>query len=552
MNPDQIDKLFRDKLKNRHFEMNENSWEKMEAKIRADQRKKWLKFLIPALFLGLVAGICGFIKFGNSEAENSLGETPSKAIEHHETNASGKQELQENALQFDNEENQIDFTNENESSSEQVNGLQGTQDSKGLSHNKNSDVDTGSAEHRDNDGINPNTAIQGSEDQNNALFGLRNNPNTGANDGKVEINRKGDKENSLTGSTKDDPAHYSDNLSQNSSGNENKASGSQPLAENQNNNSFASIETTANSEIGNTENSSSSDELTLADMKRENLSGVSPSLELYDSIFEVKIPHVSNWKKEIGFFYGQSLINKNLTSNSAIWNEAVQFRNENESSVRTGEYGIEFSLSRNRLSLQTGLSSIQFGEEIAYPQGERDSLEIMISQETQYIDTTYVVNILDTAGMVIDTMVVTEILDSIIVTTVDSTLITYPGNLDLQNGKTSITYFEIPLQLGYSFRAGKWNFRPQAGVSYGLLRATKGFYIQNELDELIEISEIEVLRKNIWNALYGIRVSYAIDPNFNIQMQLGQRRNLNSIFETEDFLQKYRSSFVRLGVVYRF
>ncbi len=537
-----LDKLFRDKLKEREFEVSETAWASMSDKLDTETssvsrplRFWWLLFLAGSL------GVVLFTFWPNSQMDESLILSEK---DNQETNVL----LEENEVLLQRSIGLKSDLNESENSIEEETRLIKDEKDKELAITNNNS-------------LSPTENIKTDLNQ-KASFNLskgNSNPNKESdmlssdkeNDG--ELNLSSDKLNGIKN------IRHSGKNAETGDQESQKPQINMPSLTDVHNNEGSDLSDYPDVKdfVGNTRpeiQDKGIENLNLFKSKLidTKLSLLTPNYELNTIDFIPNKLLYKKWNFELGFFAGISSVSKKLSTSIPDFEAAVSYRNQNEEKDIKPEWGLELDYSNHKWSLQTGLTFGEYGEEIQYEDILQDSTVFTQNTEIQFIDTMFWEFELDTAGMVIDSIWTTQIIDSIEVTTIDSMLVQFTNNLSEKNGRTRISYFEIPLVMGYKFRKNKLEFRPEIGVSLGVLKAKEGYYLSNENDELVRISEDVIFRKTILNAIYGFRLGYHISSNFKVNLHLGQRKNLNSVFENTDVNQRYTSSFARIGLRYTF
>jgi hypothetical protein len=112
--------------------------------------------------------------------------------------------------------------------------------------------------------------------------------------------------------------------------------------------------------------------------------------------------------------------------------------------------------------------------------------------------------------------------------------------LNAQNGKTTISYWQIPLYFSYQFDIGDFYLSPGIGVNIGFLKVTRGYYMNENIDGLIQInSGYSVMRKTLISGQINLGVGYKLGDKFAIEATPTYRFNLGNAFENSGIIQKY-------------
>lgn len=129
----------------------------------------------------------------------------------------------------------------------------------------------------------------------------------------------------------------------------------------------------------------------------------------------------------------------------------------------------------------------------------------------------------------------------------------YSGAVALNaNGRSRLTYVEIPLSAGYDWANKRWGFSLQGGISAGILLGAKGQYVSlnsfnNDLFDLN--SNKSTFRKTQLNLLVTPSVNYFMNENTNVFVSPLYRLNLQPVTATGAAInQKYYGMGLRVGI----
>lgn len=129
----------------------------------------------------------------------------------------------------------------------------------------------------------------------------------------------------------------------------------------------------------------------------------------------------------------------------------------------------------------------------------------------------------------------------------------FSGNVALNaNGRSKLTYLEIPISAGYDWASKRWGFSLQGGISAGVLLGAKGQYVSlNSFNsELFDLSSNKsTFRKTQLNLLVTPSVNYFLNGNTNVFVSPLYRLNLQPVTATGAAInQKYYGMGLRIGI----
>ena len=116
------------------------------------------------------------------------------------------------------------------------------------------------------------------------------------------------------------------------------------------------------------------------------------------------------------------------------------------------------------------------------------------------------------------------------------------------NGKTTFSYIEIPIMLGYYKQLNNWNFGINTGVSIGLLTQKSGYYINQDLQSI----SIASSQKVIYNYLLSPEISYNFTEKLSLGIQPFFKLGLNNLSISEPIDRKYYSIQLNAKISYQF
>jgi len=263
-----------------------------------------------------------------------------------------------------------------------------------------------------------------------------------------------------------------------------------------------------------------------------------------------------NKKQSNQFFFrlgaGINYIDKNISSNS--YPDYVLRRNNEESAALYSSFNMHFGVSKNRFSVSTGVELNQYGENIKYDNwliGDIEKINSNIIYVTDSISNT--VNYYFQGNEFNQTSFSYET-DSLLVN--DTTLVKGQVSKELSefSSRTMFSYVELPVILEYSVYSNRsLAISLNSGLSIGFLRATRGYYLNPELNELMEISNNNMIRKAVLNGRIGTSFNWKIGDKSSVFVNPEYRFNLQSVFNKQsDLDQRYQTIGLQFGIMKRF
>jgi hypothetical protein len=263
-----------------------------------------------------------------------------------------------------------------------------------------------------------------------------------------------------------------------------------------------------------------------------------------------------NKKQSNHFFFtlgaGINYIDKNITSNS--YPDYVLRRNNEENAAFYSSFNVHFGLNKNRFSISTGIELNQYGENVKYDNwliGDIETINSNILYITDSISNT--VNYYFQGNEFNQTSYSYET-DSLLVN--DTTLVKGQVSKELSgfSSRTMFSYVELPVILEYSVYSNRsFAISLNSGLSIGFLRATRGFYLNPELNEVMDISNNNTIRKAMLNGRIGTSFNWKIGDKSSVFVNPEYRFNLQSVFNKKSGLdQRYQTIGLQFGIMKRF
>ena len=261
-------------------------------------------------------------------------------------------------------------------------------------------------------------------------------------------------------------------------------------------------------------------------------------------------------KKSDRFFVkigsGINYVDKKL--NATTYPDYVSRRNSEEDAAIYSSFNLHFGWKKQRFSLATGLEMNQYGEEIKFNNWLIGDVESINSNLVYFNDSSLNSVSYYIQGNEFTQTNFTYVTDSSIV--YDTTLSKGQISQDLSqfSGRSMLSYFEIPIILNYtlySFRSIEFSIN--GGLSLGLLRESRGYYLNQTLNELTDISKSDMIRKAILNGRVGVALHWKIGRKSSLFLQPEYRFNLQSTLNnSSEVNQRYLTAGLQFGLIRRF
>ena len=246
-------------------------------------------------------------------------------------------------------------------------------------------------------------------------------------------------------------------------------------------------------------------------------------------------------------YAGMSQVSKKMESTlSADW---LKRRKEEESALLLPYAGLQWSHTRGHLEWRAGLEFSMLGERTNYsPYADGDYTRSYQSwQPIQYTvtdtDSTYIFGILfyNTRNELVN--------DSVYTTTTDSLNgIHYDAEMVANNGINRWYILEVPVEVVYQVRKGRWSTGLSAGLSAGWVLQTRGTYINSEQEGFAPMKRENNMQLAL-QARAGIELGYALNERARILLRPAARYQLTGLSTAEKVRQRYRMLGVQAGVL---
>lgn len=254
----------------------------------------------------------------------------------------------------------------------------------------------------------------------------------------------------------------------------------------------------------------------------------------------------------IGAYTGMQVVNKKIKSDP-ILTEYADIRNTSEKKINTVYFGINLTVEKNDFLLQTGMEYNTIGE---YNNYEAKSKQWLKSDENVWDVYNKQIIKVDTVfhfGLVNYNQTIVNVKDSTLLTISDSVFAYHTdSNIVKANGKTAISYLELPLMIGYQLKFGKAAVSPFAGITVGYLITSNGMYINKTMTGIEEISGGNLINTISFNYQLQLQLSYTINNNLMLVITPHYRNNMLSVSSKSSGIStKYSAFGTSFGLSYK-
>ncbi|MEI2674849.1 MAG: hypothetical protein V9F05_12485 [Chitinophagaceae bacterium] len=224
-----------------------------------------------------------------------------------------------------------------------------------------------------------------------------------------------------------------------------------------------------------------------------------------------------NWYGALSF--GADFTSTALSSTNPSLTDWVNYRTAGETLIPTLGVSFEAGLNIKQFTVGTGFNLYNYSSEADY-----QFTTITVDTIVEYI---------------YDTLMV-EIIDSFYIISNDTVEQNFSGN-------NTLSYWEIPLLVGYQFKAGNWRFGLSTGPSFAQLSNTKITYPNYSL-QTTETLQPDYFKNSYFNWIAKPSVTYMFTDNIGFGINGMFRWNLGSIVENADIQQQYSGYGIQVGL----
>lgn len=245
---------------------------------------------------------------------------------------------------------------------------------------------------------------------------------------------------------------------------------------------------------------------------------------------------------------GMMLVTKSLSANG--FDDYVSRRNAEEQQALFSSWQLGMRFQIKRWSLGTGLELNQYGEKIRYDNW-LNGINTTVNTNTAYNnDSLTIIQRYYVQGNEFDHPVTQYFTDTVYTNDTLSVAGKVPSDVSQVNSRTMLSYIEIPLSIQYNLvEKRRFTAGVQAGVSLGLLREKRGYYVDRQLSEFSNLKDSPDFRTVIFNARMGLDMRYYFHPATSVFIRPEFRTNLQSVFKSTTGIQQHYSAWgLTIGV----
>ncbi len=135
---------------------------------------------------------------------------------------------------------------------------------------------------------------------------------------------------------------------------------------------------------------------------------------------------------------------------------------------------------------------------------------------------------------------------------IDSTWIkVYQTNLVDNSGYNQLSYFEIPLLMGYRLKKNRLVIELNTGISVGILAGAT--YKVPDFNDYRTMVEITLLNKTLFNYMASVSFYYQLNEQLSLLVAPNYKQNLQSVFKKDyPVTEQFKTFGLNLGISYRF
>lgn len=231
----------------------------------------------------------------------------------------------------------------------------------------------------------------------------------------------------------------------------------------------------------------------------------------------------------------------------------IMRRTREEENTFRESFRLGLELSKNRLTLQSGIYISVYGERTAYNNWlMRTVPDITFNNLVVYDTTLSLVSYLDMGNFY---EIAVSSVDSSVQTISDTTMVTSQTGVDAQpfHVQNRISYIEIPFSLRYTaYRNSLVDLGISAGGSLGFLRHSRGYVVNSSLDEFVRLDATAGLQKIIGNGRIAADVRFTLSDNLQVGIRPEWNTTIGSVLRQNSIRQNYQNWGVLLELRKKF
>lgn len=249
------------------------------------------------------------------------------------------------------------------------------------------------------------------------------------------------------------------------------------------------------------------------------------------------------------FGAGLNFVNKNLSSSE--FSDYTSRRNQEESAAFFSAYSFHVGIKKQRISVSSGIELNQYGEQIEYSNWLLGDIVKVNPMINYFTDSSANTNYYYIQGNEFNETNFSYFTDSTLSNDTSILKGQITTELSAFKSKTMLSYVELPLIFDYSiFENNIFSVSVNTGISLGFLRATRGYYLSPELNEVFNIEDNNSFRKTMLNGRIGASINWKIANKTSIFVQPNFRFNLQSSFnKNTNINQRYNSIGLQFGIM---
>ena len=253
---------------------------------------------------------------------------------------------------------------------------------------------------------------------------------------------------------------------------------------------------------------------------------------------------------EFGYYFNQ----RELTSSTKY----QSFRNAHETQNGSFTGGLSVQLGYRNWTLNTGVYQYSIREDVQYPTALDvlkgvDNSHWNVNQNWSYkVDSTWVIDTIYVGHWQVDTNWSVNY-DSTFVEQWDSTLVNEENpELAKNNGIKTISYAEVPVIFGRSFKMNKLVLDLQAGMSFGFLTKVEGAqYINQSVTNLATENQVDQFNRVVYSGILRVGLRFGLTQNLEAGIYPSLRYTFNSVLKPNYGEQRYLGYGLQFGLYYR-
>jgi hypothetical protein len=254
----------------------------------------------------------------------------------------------------------------------------------------------------------------------------------------------------------------------------------------------------------------------------------------------------------IHVFAGVFSTSHHLSANNNT--DFIARRNAEEASAVFSAWGLGLQLKHQRFIIKSGIEFTKYGEKINYSDWLIENSGSVQPSWNHFTDSMSTITYNYYNGIEYQRPQTTYYNDSLL--SYDTTFSFTQTTNDLSNyrGTNTISYLEIPINLSYLFLQKKQlNLGVSVGGSIGFLKQSKGYYLADNMQGILDLSQTNLFRQTQFNGRLGLLAGFNFHKNNSVFIEPQYRFSLkSSLIDKAGLTQKYNSFGLSLGYLLEF